>query len=120
MALNSSRETGLNSGIKTTSVFEDLTAANDTEWRTSLIYEVINPLRLGEAIRSKRQIYAKIMTAVAARLYTGHTSLLDHKFLTKYIIVMILQPPNSLDMACCDIFLFPKLKRKFRPVVLLA
>lgn len=45
-------------------------------------------------------------------------SILAHKFLTKNSTNTIIQTPNSLDMALCDFFQFPKFKLPFHRSVL--
>ncbi|UYV72453.1 hypothetical protein LAZ67_9003204, partial [Cordylochernes scorpioides] len=44
----------------------------------------------------------------------AHTSLLVHDFLAKNNTLMMPQPPYSPDLAPCDFFLFPKLKRPMK------
>ena len=44
----------------------------------------------------------------------AHTSLLVRDFLAKNNTVTMPRPPYSLDMAPCDFFLFPKIKRTLR------
>ncbi|UYV60468.1 PHKG1 [Cordylochernes scorpioides] len=44
----------------------------------------------------------------------AHTSLLVRNFLAKNNTLMMLQPPYSPDLAPCDFFLFPKLKRPMK------
>ncbi|KAG5330335.1 MOS1T transposase, partial [Acromyrmex heyeri] len=44
----------------------------------------------------------------------AHTSLLVREFLTKNNTLMMTQPPYSPDLAPCDFFLFPKLKRPMK------
>ncbi|KYN41745.1 hypothetical protein ALC56_03888 [Trachymyrmex septentrionalis] len=44
----------------------------------------------------------------------AHTSLLVREFLTKNNTLMMPQPPYSPDLAPCDCFLFPKLKRSMK------
>ncbi|KYN33839.1 hypothetical protein ALC56_11846, partial [Trachymyrmex septentrionalis] len=44
----------------------------------------------------------------------AHTSLLVREFLTKNNTLMMPQPPYSPDLAPCDFFLFPKLKRPMK------
>lgn len=44
----------------------------------------------------------------------AHTSLLVREFLVKNNTVKIPQPPYSPDMAPCDFFLLPKIKRTFK------
>ena len=45
---------------------------------------------------------------------SAHTSLLIRDFLVKNKTVILPQPPYSPDMAPCDFFLFPKLKRTLK------
>ncbi|UYV80763.1 hypothetical protein LAZ67_19001657 [Cordylochernes scorpioides] len=45
---------------------------------------------------------------------TAHTSLLVRDFLAKNNTLMMPQPPYSPDLAPCDFFLFPKLKRPMK------
>ena len=40
----------------------------------------------------------------------AHKAIIVNEFLNKNSTNIIEQPPNSLDMAPCDFFLFPKLK----------
>ncbi|KAG6462424.1 hypothetical protein O3G_MSEX013254 [Manduca sexta] len=51
---------------------------------------------------------------VILRYAPAHTSLLVSDFLAKNNTLMILQPPYSPDLAPCDFFLFPKLKRPMK------
>ncbi|KAG5344480.1 MOS1T transposase, partial [Acromyrmex charruanus] len=44
----------------------------------------------------------------------AHTSLLVREFLAKNNTLMMPQPPYSPDLAPCDFFLFPKLKRPMK------
>ncbi|KAG5323782.1 MOS1T transposase, partial [Pseudoatta argentina] len=44
----------------------------------------------------------------------AHTSLLVREFVAKNNTLMISQPPYSPDLAPCDFFLFPKLKRPMK------
>ncbi|UYV67254.1 hypothetical protein LAZ67_5000061 [Cordylochernes scorpioides] len=44
----------------------------------------------------------------------AHTSLLVHDFLAKNNTLMMPQPPYSPDLAPCDFFLFPKLRRPLK------
>ena len=44
----------------------------------------------------------------------AHTSLLLRKFLAKNNTLMMPQPPYSPDLAPCEFFLFPKLKRPMK------
>ncbi|VEN45832.1 unnamed protein product [Callosobruchus maculatus] len=44
----------------------------------------------------------------------AHTSLLVREYLAKNNTVMVPQPPYSPDLAPCDFFLFPKLKRPMK------
>ncbi|KYN13102.1 hypothetical protein ALC57_14709, partial [Trachymyrmex cornetzi] len=44
----------------------------------------------------------------------AHTSLLVSSFLAKHDTIIMPQPPYSPDLAPCDFFLFPKLKRPMK------
>ncbi|XP_076182740.1 protein GVQW3-like [Ptiloglossa arizonensis] len=48
------------------------------------------------------------------RVAPAHTSLLVRDFLAKNNTLMMPQPPYSPDLARCDFFLFPKLKRPMK------
>ncbi|XP_076170482.1 protein GVQW3-like [Ptiloglossa arizonensis] len=48
------------------------------------------------------------------RVAPAHTSLLVRDFLAKNNTLMMPQPPYSPDLAPCDFFLFPKLKRPMK------
>ena len=64
--------------------------------------------RLREAIPQKRtDLWKKPIMDFAQ---SAHTSILMHEFLAKNKIVIISQPPYSLDLGPADFFLFPKLK----------
>lgn len=63
---------------------------------------------LREAIRQKRPDLWKNDNASA------HTSLLVREFLAKNNTLIMPQPPYSPDLAPCDFFLFPKLKRPMK------
>src|ERR1700753_291045 len=57
------------------------------------------------------------MRRVAAKFVPNapaHTSLLVRDFLAKNNTLMMPQPPYSPDLAPCDFFLFPKLKRPMK------
>ncbi|KYN39235.1 hypothetical protein ALC56_06368 [Trachymyrmex septentrionalis] len=57
------------------------------------------------------------MTRVSAKFVPklrSKTSLLVSSFLTKNNIIIMPQPPYSPDLAPCDFFLFPKLKRPMK------
>ncbi|VEN56661.1 unnamed protein product [Callosobruchus maculatus] len=57
------------------------------------------------------------MSRVAAKFHDNapaHTSLLVREYLAKNNTVMVPQPPYSPDLAPCDFFLFPKLKRPMK------
>ena len=75
--------------------------------------QVIRNLR--EAIRQKRPDLWKnknwLLHHDNAR---AHTSLLVRKFLAKNNTLMMMQPPYSPDLAPCDFFLFPRLKRPMK------
>lgn len=68
--------------------------------------------RLREAIRRKRP---NLWQNNSWQLYhdnaLAHIALLVREFLAKNATVIMPQPPYSSDMAPCDFFLFPKLKR---------
>ncbi|VEN52316.1 unnamed protein product [Callosobruchus maculatus] len=54
------------------------------------------------------------MSRVAAKFHDNapaHTSLLVREYLAKNNTIIVPQPPYSPDLAPCDFFLFPKLKR---------
>ena len=67
---------------------------------------------------SIRNITCKLCAICAKLLHhdnaPAHTSLLVRKFLAKNNTLMMPQPPYSLDLAPCDFFLFPKLKRPMK------
>lgn len=71
--------------------------------------------RLREAIRKKRPT---LWQNQSWRLHhdnaPAHTSLLVSEFLAKHNTVMLPQPPYSPDMAPCDFFLFPKIKKSMK------
>ncbi|UYV74235.1 hypothetical protein LAZ67_11002565, partial [Cordylochernes scorpioides] len=67
---------------------------------------------LREAIRQKRPDLWKNKNWLLHHDNTpAHTSLLVRDFLAKNNTLMMPQPPYSPDLAPCDFFLFPKLKR---------
>ncbi|UYV80725.1 hypothetical protein LAZ67_19001545 [Cordylochernes scorpioides] len=70
---------------------------------------------LCEAIRQKRPDLWKNKNWLLHHLNApAHTSLLVRDFLAKTNTLMIPQPPYSPDLAPCDFFLFPKLKRPMK------
>ena len=69
---------------------------------------------LREAIRQKRPDLWKNKNWLLHHDNAHHTSLLVRKFLTKNNTLMMPQPPYSPDLALCDFFLFPKLKRPMK------
>ncbi|UYV70649.1 hypothetical protein LAZ67_8000164 [Cordylochernes scorpioides] len=70
---------------------------------------------LREAIRQKRPDLLKNKNWVLHHDNApAHTSLLVRDFLTKHNTLMMPQPPYSPDLAPCDFFLFPKLKRPMK------
>ena len=44
----------------------------------------------------------------------AHSALRTHEFLAKHTITVLPHPPYSLDLALCDFFLFPMLKRPLK------
>ncbi|UYV78442.1 hypothetical protein LAZ67_16001387 [Cordylochernes scorpioides] len=70
---------------------------------------------LREAIRQKRPDLWKNKNWLLHHDNTpAHTSLLVRDFLAKNNTLMMPQPPYSPDLAPCDFFLFPKLKRPMK------
>ncbi|UYV72610.1 hypothetical protein LAZ67_10000046, partial [Cordylochernes scorpioides] len=67
---------------------------------------------LREAIRQKRPDLWKNKNWLLH--HPAHTSLLVRDFLAKNNTLMMPQPPYSPDLAPCDFFLFPKLKRPMK------
>ena len=51
---------------------------------------------------------------MAKQFLAAHTSLLIRDFLDRNNIVIVSQPPYSPDLASCDFFLFPKLKKPMK------
>lgn len=71
--------------------------------------------RLREAIRKKRpDLWRNNSWLLHHDNAPAHTSLLVREFLAKNNTVMMPQPPYSPDMAPCDFFLFPKIKRTLK------
>jgi len=71
--------------------------------------------RLREAIRKKRpNLWKNNSWLLHHDNAPAHTSLLVREFLAKNNTVMMPQPPYSPDMAPCDFFLFPKIKRTLK------
>ena len=71
--------------------------------------------RLREAIRKKRPDLWKNNSWLLHHYNSpAHTSLLVREFLAKNNTVTMSQPPYSPDMAPCDFFLFPKIKRTLK------
>ena len=58
--------------------------------------------------------YEKTPAFVAKQFLAAHTSLLIRDFLDKIYIVIVFQPSYSPDLASCDFFLFPKLKKPMK------
>ncbi|UYV69226.1 hypothetical protein LAZ67_6002891 [Cordylochernes scorpioides] len=70
---------------------------------------------LREAIRQKRpDLWKNKNWLLHHDNAPAHTSLLVRDFLAKNNTVMMPQPPYSPDLAPCDFFLFPKLKRPMK------
>ncbi|UYV79403.1 K02A2.6-like [Cordylochernes scorpioides] len=70
---------------------------------------------LREAIRQKRpDLWKNKNWLLHHDNAPAHTSLLVRDFLVKNNTLMIPQPPYSPDLAPCDFFLFPKLKRPMK------
>ncbi|UYV76007.1 hypothetical protein LAZ67_13002113 [Cordylochernes scorpioides] len=70
---------------------------------------------LREAIRQKRpDLWKNKNWLLHHDNAPAHTSLLARNFLAKNNTLMMPQPPYSPDMAPCDFFLFPKLKRPMK------
>ncbi|UYV70126.1 GK [Cordylochernes scorpioides] len=70
---------------------------------------------LREAIRQKRpDLWKNKNWLLHNDNAPAHTSLLVRDFLAKNNTLMIPQPPYSPDLAPCDFFLFPKLKRPMK------
>ncbi|UYV60447.1 hypothetical protein LAZ67_1001174 [Cordylochernes scorpioides] len=70
---------------------------------------------LREAIRQKRpDLWKNKNWLLQHDNAPAHTSLLVRDFLAKNNTLMMLQPPYSPDLAPCDFFLFPKLKRPMK------
>lgn len=71
--------------------------------------------RLREAIRKKRpDLWKNNSWLLHHDNAPAHSSLLVRSFLAKNNTVVVPQPPYSPDMAPCDFFLFPKLKRPMK------
>ncbi|PNF20350.1 Mariner Mos1 transposase [Cryptotermes secundus] len=71
--------------------------------------------RLREAIRKKRpDLWKNNSWLLHHDNAPAHTSLLVREFLAKNNTVTMPQPPYSPDMAPCDFFLFPKIKRTLK------
>ncbi|UYV63933.1 hypothetical protein LAZ67_2006053 [Cordylochernes scorpioides] len=70
---------------------------------------------LREAIRQKRpDLWKNKNWLLHHDNAPAHTSLLVRDFLAKNNTLMMLQPPYSPDLAPCNFFLFPKLKRPMK------
>jgi transposase len=75
--------------------------------------EVIRHLR--DAVRSKRPgLWASRNWQLHHDNAPAHSSQLIQSFLTKHGIAVVRQAPYSPDMASCDFWLFPKLKRTLK------
>ena len=70
---------------------------------------------LREAIRKKRpDLWKNKNWLLHHDNAPAHTSLIVREFLAKNNMLMMPQPPYSPDLAPCDFFLFPKLKRPMK------
>lgn len=75
--------------------------------------QVLRNLR--EAIRRKRrELWRNNSWILPHDNAPAHTALLIQQFLAKNNTVVMSQPPYSPDLAPCDFFLFPKLKRTLK------
>ena len=71
--------------------------------------------RLGKAIRKKRpELWKNNSWLLHHDNAPAHSSLLVLNFLAKNNTVIMPQPPYSPDLATCDFFLFPRLKRPIK------
>jgi histone-lysine N-methyltransferase SETMAR len=71
--------------------------------------------RLRESIRKKRpEVWKEHSWILHHDNAPAHTSLLVSSFLAKNNTIIMPQPPYSPDLAPCDFFLFPKLKRPMK------
>jgi len=71
--------------------------------------------RLRESIRKKRpEVWKENSWILHHDNAPAHTSLLVSSFLAKNNTTIMPQPPYSPDLAPCDFFLFPKLKRPMK------
>ena len=71
--------------------------------------------RLREAIRKKRpELWKNNSWLLHHDNAPAHSSLLVRNFLAKNNTVIMPQPPYSPDLAPCDFFLFPRLKRPMK------
>ena len=69
---------------------------------------------VGISIGSCHEIFSNILGMKRVAFASAHTSLLVREFLAKNNTVTMPQPPYSPDMAPCDFFLFPKIKRTLK------
>ena len=71
--------------------------------------------RLREAIRKKLpELWKNNSWLLHHDNAPAHSSLLVRNFLAKNNTVIMPQPPYSPDLATCDFFLFPRLKRSMK------
>ena len=71
--------------------------------------------RLREAIRRKHpELWKNNSWLLHHDNASAHSSLLVRNFLAKKNMVIMLQPRYSPDLAPCDFFLFPRLKRPMK------
>jgi hypothetical protein len=70
---------------------------------------------LCDAVRCKRlDLWASRKWQLHHDNAPAHSSHLIDSFLAKHSIPVVLQAPDSPDMAPCDLWLFPKLKRPLK------
>ena len=84
-------------------------------WMVNKEYYLQVQCRLREAIQKKRpDLWKNDSWLLHHDNAPAHTSLLVREFLAKNNTVTMPQPPYSPDMAPCDFFLFPKIKRTLK------
>jgi hypothetical protein len=88
-------------------------ASEDQTFNKEYHLEVIHHLRY--AVRRKRpDLWASHNWHLHHDNAPAHSSHLIQSFLVKHSIQIVCQAPNSPDMAPCDFWLFPKLKRPLK------
>ena len=71
--------------------------------------------RLRDAIRQKRpELWRSGDWFFHHDNAPAHSALRTHEFLAKHSITVLLHPPYSPDLASCDFFLFPMVKRPLK------